>query len=308
MRSSHFPLRCFSQLCAMLAILVLPSLVFSQETLFRWKLEPGIQLLSEVVQELEQGIPNSSAPVTQKLTLQQRWEVLSVQQDKSAQVATTLTHAKLSMNIPGAGDVEMDTAKPAEEETGFAKQIGQMFRPMIDVACSNQMSPNGRISQVQIPEAALQGFRNIPMGASMESVLKDSIEKGSPVFPDEPIKPGHIWTQTHKTKTEVGTLEATNQYVYVGTTNVDRNKLHQFSIVTTMNFAGENTFKAKISIPEQKIEGTLLFDNERGYVYSSELNQKMTMRIEIPDQPVIENKLAQKMKTTFRPLPTPKKP
>lgn len=291
----------FLSLTASIAILTTPSSSYAQETLFRWKLEPGLKLASEVVQELEQGVPNSSAPVTQKLKLQQLWEVLSVQPDKSAQVATTLTHAQMSMNIPGAGNVEMDTSKPADEETGFAKQIGQMFRPMVNVACSNQMTPSGRITNVKIPEAALEGFRNIPMGSSMESVLKDSIEKGSPVFPEEPIKPGHIWSQTHKTKTEVGTLEATNQYVYVGTTTVDRLKLHQFSIVTTMSFAGENTFNAKITIPDQKIEGVLLFDNDRGYVYSSELNQKMTMRIEIPDQPVIENKLAQKMKTTFRP-------
>lgn len=301
MRPSHY-----LTLTALIAILAFPSNSIAQEILFRWKLEPGLKLVSEVVQELEQGVPNSSAPVTQKLTLQQLWEVLSVQPDKSAQVATTLTHAQMSMNIPGAGNVEMDTSKPEEEESGFAKQIGQMFRPMINVACSNQMTPSGKITNVQIPEAALKGFRNIPMGSSMESVLKDSIEKGSPVFPAEPIKPGHIWSQTHKTKTEVGTLEATNQYVYVGTTTVDRIKLHQFSIVTTMNFAGENTFNAKISIPDQKIEGVLLFDNERGYVYSSELNQRMTMRIEIPDQPVIENKLAQKMKTTFRPQPNKK--
>lgn len=308
MRPSDFPFRRFFWLSAALAILAVPSHAFSQETIIRWRLEPGLRLLSDVTQELEQGVPNSTAPVTQNLSLQQRWEVLSVDPDRSAQIATTLTQAKLSMNIPGAGNVEMDTSKPAEEESGFAKQIGQMFRPMIDVPCSNRMTPNGRISNVQIPDAALQGFRNIPLGASMESVLKDSIEKGSPVFPEEPIKPGHIWTQSHKTKIELGTLEANSQYVYVGTTTIDRTKLHQFNIVITMNFTGENAFQAKVSIPEQKVEGVILFDNERGYVYSSEMTQRMTMRIEIPDQPVIENKLSQKMKTTFRPLPTPQKP
>jgi hypothetical protein len=275
------------------------NIAFGQGVQFRWKLTPGTKLVSEVVQEMEQSPPGTTKPVTQKTEITQLWEVKDRNGDGTAQIVTVLQRARLSMDIPGAGAVEMDTDKA--EDFGFAKQIGQMFRPMIGVQCTNSMAPNGKISNVVIPDDALKGFRSIPLGSSMEPVLKDSIEKGSPVFPDTPIVPGHTWTQVTETKNDAGVLESTNQYKYIGSVPFEGRPIHQFNVTTKMAFKGENRFKAKISVPSQDIQGKLWFDNENGYLVVSELNQNMTMNIEVPDQPLVEQKVVQRMKTGFKP-------
>jgi hypothetical protein len=284
---------------AILLALSLGQSSLSQGVQFRWKLNPGTKLYSDVEQVMEQSPPGVTKPVTQVTKIIQLWEVKKKNEDGSAQIVTVLQRATLSMDIPGAGSVEMDTDKT--EDFGFAKQIGQMFRPMIGVECSNTMSPNGKISNVVIPDEALKGFRSIPLGSSMEPVLKDSIEKGSPVFPDAAIVPGHTWIQVTETKNDTGILESTNQYKYIGPVMFEGRQIHQFNFNTKMAFKGEGKFKAKITVPSQDIQGKLWFDNEKGYLVVSELSQNMTMSIEIPDQPLVEQKVVQKMKTGFRP-------
>jgi hypothetical protein len=283
---------------ALLLELFLSHSAYSQGVQFRWKLVPGTKLYSDVEQVMEQSPPGVTTPVKQMTNITQLWEVKNKNEDGSVQIVTVLQRARLSMDIPGAGSVEMDTDKT--EDFGFAKQIGQMFRPMIGVECSNTMAANGKISNVVIPDEALKGFRSIPMGSSMEPVLKDSIEKGSPVFPDARILPGHTWTQVTETKNDTGILESTNQYKYIGPVMFEGRQIHQFNVSTKMEFKGEGKLKAKITVPAQDIQGKLWFDNDNGYLVVSELSQNMTMNIQIPDQPLVEQKVVQKMKTGFR--------
>ena len=271
---------------------------FGQETTFRWKFEPGLKLKSEVTQEVEQGLPNSPMPVTQSFELTQIWEVISVAPDSTARMRTTLTRALMKMNIPGAGAIDLDTDKPADQDSGLAAQIGKMFRPMVNQACENDMAPNGKVSNVMIPEEAMAGFKNLPLGESMSSVLTDSIEKGSPVFPDQAIAPGHSWTQQHSTKN----LSAVNQYTYTGPKKVDGRTLHHFDLSIQVEFTGDNPLQAQIEIPEQSAKGTLLFDNDQGYVVASDLDQTMKMVIKIAGQNGIESTTVQKMKTVFTPI------
>lgn len=274
----------------------------AQDTTFRWKFAPGLKLRSEVSQRIEQGLPGSPQPVTQTFNLEQIWEVISVAPDKSARMRTTLERAVLSMNIPGAGPVELDTSNPQEQDSGLAGQVGKMFRPMIGQPCENDMAPNGKVSNVSIPDEAMSGFKNLPLGETMGSVLTDSIEKGSPVFPTEAIAPGHNWTQEHSIKTPVGDMTATTKFTYTGPKTVEGRKLHHFDMDLTVKFTGTNQLKAQIDIPEQSAKGSLLFDNDKGYLVSTTLDQSMKMLIKIGDQKGIESTTVQNTETTFKPV------
>lgn len=275
---------------------------FAQETTFRWKFKSGQQLLSEVTQTIEQGLPNSPNPVTQSFNLQQRWQVVAVDANQAARMRTILDRVQLTMNIPGAGEVVVDTDKPADQENGLAGQLGKMFRPMIGQPCENDMQTTGKISNVSIPEEAMSGFKNLPLGDSMSSVLTDSIEKGSPVFPDQAIGPGYSWTQEHSTKTPVGSMKAINKLTYVGPEVVDGKQLHKFDMDLTVSFSGDNPSATQIEIPEQSSKGTMYFDNENGYLVSTELDQSMKMLIKVAGQNEVESTTVQKMKTTFKPF------
>jgi hypothetical protein len=279
----------------------------AQGIVFQWQLKPGTRLHSEVVQEMERSLVGATQPVKQKTEITQQWEIRELHGDRSASVVTILQRAKLSMDIQGAGVVELDTDKDAAEDLGFAKQIGEMFRPMIGVECNNKMTPAGRISEVTFPDAALKGFRSLPLGGSMEQMLKDSIEKGSPVFPTEPIAPGYKWSQRTETQSKAGILETTSNYRYVGPTKVEGKTLHQFDLNTTLAFKGPNEFNARFSVPQQDIRGKLLFDNELGILVSSELNQSMVIRTEEVNKKPIEEQILQRMQVTFRPAETSKK-
>ncbi|XZE19814.1 hypothetical protein SH449x_005143 [Pirellulaceae bacterium SH449] len=270
----------------------------AQEVEFRWKLAEGTTLQSIVSQETQQGEEGAATPVSQKTEMTQDWMVRENYGDGTALVVTILRRAQLTLDIPGAGKIEVDTSKE-DGESAFAQQIAKMFRPLIDAECSNSMSVLGKIADVKIPETALAGFRNTPGGANIESMIKESIENGSPVFPAQPIAPGFSWSQVTSNKTPTGLFSLTNQYTYKGTVNLGGRALHEFTVTTNLAFAGDNNFGAKISIPAQKITGKMLFDNELGYLVASEQTQEMTMEIEVPNQKPSRQTLKQKMITKF---------
>jgi hypothetical protein len=278
--------------------LVAQSVATAQDVEFRWKLAKGTKLLSIVSQDSQQGEEGAASPVSQKTEMTQDWEVRENFGDGTVQVVTVLRRAQLNLDIPGAGKIEVDTSKP-DDESAFAKQISKMFRPLIDAECSNSMSVLGKISDVKIPEAALEGFRNTPGGSNIETMIKESIENGSPVFPAQRIAPGFSWTQITSNKTPAGLFSATNRYTYKGEMTFEGRKLHEFLVDTNLAFAGDNTFGAKISIPTQTIAGNMLFDNERGYLVSSEQTQEMTMLIELPKQKPTKQVHKQTLKTRF---------
>jgi hypothetical protein len=299
--TSFFSISFFAFKCTIIAWafgLVSSSFATAQEIEFRWKLAKGTKLLSIVSQESQQGEEGAANPVLQKTEMTQDWEVREDFGDGTAQVITTLRRAQLDLDIPGAGKIEVDTSKP-DDESAFAKQISKMFRPLIDAECSNSMSVLGKISDVKIPEAALEGFRNTPGGSNIETMIKESIENGSPVFPAQRIAPGFSWTQMTSNKTPAGLFSATNRYTYKGEIVANGRKLHEFKVDTNLAFAGENTFGAKISIPVQNITGNMLFDNDRGYLVSSEQTQEMTMLIELPKQKPTKQVHKQTLKTRF---------
>lgn len=270
----------------------------AQEVQFRWKLAEGTTLQSIVSQDTQQGEEGSETPVSQKTEMTQDWIVRKNYGDGTALVVTILRRAQLTLDIPGAGKIEVDTSRE-DSESAFAQQIAKMFRPLIGAECSNSMSVLGKIADVKIPESALAGFRNTPGGANIETMIKESIENGSPVFPAQPIAPGFSWTQVTSNKTPTGLFSLTNQYIYEGTVNLKGQTLHEFTVTTNLAFAGDNKFGAKISIPSQNITGKMLFDNELGYLVASEQTQDMTMEIEVPNQKPSRQTLKQKMITKF---------
>ena len=274
--------------------------VNAQEVAFRWKLEKGTKLLSIISQESQQAEEGATNPVSQKTLMTQDWEVRENFGDGTALVVTTLRRAQLNLEIPGAGKIEVDTEK-SEEVSAFATQISKMFRPLIDAECTNSMTVLGKIADVKIPEAALVGFRNTPGGSNIEPMIKESIENGSPVFPAQPIAPGFKWTQVTSNKTPTGLFSSTNQYTYVGSVVSQGKRIHEFQVDTKLAFAGENNFGAKISIPDQKIVGKMLFDNDLGYLVSSEQTQELTMLIELPNQKPNRQSLKQTLSTKFLP-------
>lgn len=287
--------------CAGMAIafgLLWPLVASAQEVEFRWKLAKGTKLLSIVSQDSQQGEEGVENPVSQKTEMTQDWEVRENFGDGTALVVTTLRRAQLNLEIPGAGKIEVDTSKQ-DDESAFAKQITKMFRPLIDAECTNSMSVLGKIADVKIPEAALEGFRNTPGGSNIETMIKESIENGSPVFPAARIAPGYSWTQITSNKTPAGLFSATNRYTYKGGAVVEGRKIHEFAVDTQLAFAGENSFGAKISIPQQSITGKMLFDNDLGYLVSSEQTQDMTMLIELPKQKPTKQIHKQTLKTRF---------
>ncbi len=278
--------------------LLMSTSVWAQEVEFRWKLAKGTKLLSVISQDSQQGEEGSTNPVSQKTEMTQDWEVRENFGDGTAQIVTILRRAQLTLDIPGAGKIEVDTSK-ADEESAFAKQISKMFRPLIDAECSNSMSVLGKIADVKIPEAALEGFRNTPGGANIETMIKETIENGSPVFPAQRIAPGFTWTQITTNKTPAGLFSATNRYTYVGQVVDSGRPVYEFKVDTNLAFAGDNNFGAKITIPTQTITGKLVFDNTLGYLVSSEQTQDMTMVIELPNQKPSKQVHKQSLKTRF---------
>lgn len=298
-----------SRLCLTL-VLLLPVQLASGQTAdtaqgqLRWKFQPGQVYNVLMTQNMKQDMQVAGQPVhsTNNTKMTMRWIVEDVDQDGVATISQTMDRVQMEMEAPMIGKVVVDT----DDETdtpGTAAQMAGMFRPMIGAKIKQKMSSRGEILEVNIPDEVLKGFKSSPMGQAGMSAdaIKDMTTKASPVLPPGQVEVGQTWSKQGTSRSPVGAISIDNSFTYEGTTVKDDRLLHKIGLKMKMDFEdGENKLGAKITVVDQDSNGTLYFDSDAGHLTGSELDQNMTMNVEVAGQKIVQ-KIEQTMKTTVTP-------
>lgn len=294
---------CFPLIVALVASCVAPacSSANAQEIALKWKFQPGLTVGVEVAQVMNMSMNIAGNPIDVKSKTDQSltWRVTSVDADGIATVESTIDRIRMESTQPNVGLIQYDSAA-TDEPTGPAAEIARGIKPLIGVSFTQKMKPTGQIFEVVIPQAALAAMQQGAMGQMGMSgdFIKDLSEKASPEFPANPLKKGDSWSNTAETKSPAGDMKIVNTYTYTGlqpgTTNV-----HRIAVDMKMEISGAGPQGASIRVVKQNNKGMLLFDNSEGRLLKSELDQNMTLQIDVAGQS-IQQQLTQLLKVDFQ--------
>ncbi|MEM7784685.1 MAG: DUF6263 family protein [Planctomycetota bacterium] len=285
----HLSLNRFVCLCAALAVATFVNTANAQEEYrapkssdgqLKWKFSEGMALK----QVMDQKVTMNMDMGFQKMEMQNNgitemtMVVKSVDENGVALTENTIDRMMVETKAPGA-DIKFDTAS-TEEGSDQAAALSGVLTPMIGKAISQKMAPNGKISDVEVPEGMLSGVKTNPMMAQMfnENTMKEMTSKASVAFPNEQMKIGDEWTQSMELMMGPANVVSDNSYTYLGVTELNGTPVHVISGKVEMAFP-DGIQGMDVDIPEQDSTIKFYFDGNKGRMVKTTLDQNVSMEI-----------------------------
>jgi hypothetical protein len=268
-----------------LLLLVTAAQVAAQEPI-RWKFKPGQKLSYGIVQEMsitggnERGDVNNDSHQQLDVT----WEIDAVDAEESANAKLRFDRIRTKMTLP-IGGLEYDSAADGPA-VGMAAVNAPLYQALIKAPVGVQLSADGRVTSVTLPEEVQQTLKRIPTSSTIGDLAKPErfqalFLSGFPTLPPEKLpSSGYQW----QIKSTASLLEGESQtiesnYAYEGTRDVDGKHLAVIRQTRTINFGGGDS--PSRTVKEQSSESEILFDTNAGRLESSMLKHRLTIEIKL---------------------------
>jgi len=262
----------------------------------RWKFDVGEKLDYTMVQDMNMAV--TGGPVAQINTsmhqeMNMTWDVLGVDEKTGdAVIKQKFNQIKMKVNSP-IGNFEYDTNSDAAP-AGLAARIAPMYKAMTKGDFEITMTSRGDVKDVKIPEEVLAALKASPGAAAMgdiatEKGFKEMISKGALVLPEKAPEKGESWTTKVALNSQGGGKQTVEtKYTYDGTREIDGTTYAVIRPELQMEIEnppegtpapGQPGPAAAVTskIGEQSSEGEVLFNIEKGRLYSTVLQQKVTI-------------------------------
>jgi hypothetical protein len=275
----------------------------------KWQFTKDKPFYQEMTTETKQTMTVMNMDVTQnqKQTFYFSWTPKE-EKDKNWTIKQKIEGVKMDINI-GGNPVTYDSTK----DTGTANPLADFFKALVGSEFTLTVAPDGKVTKIEGREEFVKKLSsaNQNMAPMLNQILSDDALKqmADPAFsivPGKEIKVGDTWERPSKLNMgPIGTYDTTYKYTYEG----KQDKLDKISVKTELKYTPP-TESAQANLPF-KIEkadlkstegsGTILFDNEKGRLASSDMTLKLggTLTIKIGGTPT-EVKLTQDQKTTVK--------
>ena len=253
-----------------------------QETL-RWRVQPGENRTYTMQQEAKSTTTAAGAKSTTSTTTSTivSWDVQKVGDDGAAQVRQSIKHLVMKMNMPGLENVSYDSAAPdAEVNPVLAASIATM-KPLLDTPWIFTMNEQGKITEMsgteKLDTAALEVTQRAKVAALPSN--KHTAEQVSAVLPETPVKPGQTWEVNNVVNSPIGQLTTHSTYTFIGTVVTDGRSLKKISLSGDLSLEPFAVAPAKMEMKAGTLNGTILFDNDKGYLVDQQSTVSMTVTI-----------------------------
>jgi hypothetical protein len=264
--------------------LVVPA--FGQDTVtLKWEFEKGKPFFQELTTETKQTMKVMGMDVTQnqKQTFIFSWTAKEQDKDKNWIVTQKIEGVKMDIEI-GGNKINYDSTNPA---TGTGNPLADFFKALVGSEFELTISPDMKITSIKGRDEFLNKL--IKANPQMEPLLKQILgeeamkQMADPAFaavPEKPVKKGDTWEKKSSLNMgPIGSYDTTYKYTYEGKDN----KLEKIKMDTATtyqppgaNAGGNLPFKIKAAKLESKGgTGTVLFDNDKHRVDSSEMKLKL---------------------------------
>lgn len=265
----------------------------------RWQFKKGqaLRMFAEQNLVMSMTVQNQTGKSVTNSINEMTLSIDDVDSEGTAKAVATID--RMTMEVEGNGQrIAFDSSEKDASKTGPEAEIAQMIRPMIGKKMTQDLSPNGKISNVNVPDDMLNFGGNPAMAGLMNKKnIEEMSTRGSMEFPHPKLEQGYTWQM--KAEMDMGPMKVatTTDYKYLGVKEGQDGPLHVIEAKISMSFppaaAGVN-----VQVTEENSSGTFYFDGVRGRMRSSELLQDITMKIGAGGQSMDQH-LQQSMRVSF---------
>jgi len=278
----------------------------------RWKFNVGEKLDYTMVQEMNMAasgaaLGGAGQATTMRQEMDMSWDVQGVNNEGEAVIKQKFDRVKMKMT--GAnGEFEYDSKSDAAP-TGLAALIAPMYKAMTQSEFEITMTARGEVKEVKVPEEVLTALKSSPAAAQMGDIataegFKKMISQGALVLPKDSPKEGDTW----QTKVEMNNPMAGKQivettYRYEGTKEIDGTKYAVIKPELKMSFdagAAKAPPQLSMKIADQKSDGEILFNVDKGRLYTTMLTQNVAIDTSFAGQ-TVQQKIDQKIDVKVTP-------
>lgn len=278
---------------ALLFVIGLVFPAFAQDSVdLSWKFKKGEPFFQEMKTTTKQSMKIMGMDITQNhtQTFWFSWTPGEQDKDKNWPVKQKILGVQMEIEISG-NKVSYDSRKDA----GTGSTLAEFFKALVGSEFTLIINPKMEVIKIEGREEFLKklGQANPMMEPLLKQILGDEALKqmADPAFaviPGKAVKKGDTWTKTSKMNMgPIGTYDTEYKYTYEGKDG----KLDKIKVDTTLKYSAPTgdvgavlPFKIKsANLASKNATGTVLFDNDKGRVESTnlklELDGKLTIDI-----------------------------
>ena len=289
----------FLQSLSIMAFAMTALSLFSQTLHAAKPLQYQFKQGEQLVYAMDQAIDMKMNVVGQnvEMKMNQRIEMLQkVEAIDSAGVASItqkITRIRMEMNGPPGTAMKYDSAENKKPEGPIA-QIAPLFKTLTRAEFKAKMAPTGKLVEVEVPADFFEKLKETPGGNLLQGMFnKDSFKQmlmqAATTFPTTPVDKGDTWTNSYSLDNPLGKQNVATKYSYQGEEKVEGNALDKIGVVIKMDFGKiENPVLAgaTVKVKKQDSKGTMYFDNTRGRMTGTHIDQNMEMEITVGDNTI----------------------
>ena len=259
---------------------------FKKGDKFTYKMDQAIDMKMNVVGQ------DVNMKMNQKIEMKQT--VLGVDSDGVAELSMKISRIVMDMQGPPGTSMKFDSASKKKPEGPLA-EIGPLFKALQEVEFKARFAANGKYNDVQIPKDFFKKLGGTQAGALMqgffnEDSFKQMVSQGATIFPPS-VDKGDTWTNTFDQANPLGKQVVETTYTYAGEETDSGKVLDRIDLVLKMNFGKiENPALAgaEIKVKKQDSKGSMFFDNVRGQMARTVIDQNMEMEITVGDNAITQ--------------------
>ena len=295
MARGFFRFSIFPVLSAMLLVVSSPT-AHAEKTL-RYKFKQGDKLVSSMnqVMDIKMNVVGQNVEMKMDQQIEMSQVVKAVDSAGVADIVQKITRIRVEMNGPPGSSMKYDSADKKKPEGALA-QIAPLFKTLTRAEFSVKMAPTGKLVDVQVPDQIFKELEAVPAAAMLQGMFKKEsftqmLRQAATIFPATQIKKGETWTNSFSVDNPLGKQKVETTYTYAGEETVAGTVLDRIDVVLKMSFGKiENPTLpgAEIKIKKQDSKGKMYFDNNRGQMSKSHLDQHLEMEITVGDNTITQ--------------------
>jgi hypothetical protein len=317
-------------LAAISSLATTASRLQAAEEKLRWKFAVGEKLDYTMVQDMNMSVTGGNVGQlnsTMHQEMNMTWDVVGVD-DKTGDAVIKQKFEQIKMKVSSPiGNFDYDSKSEAVP-TGLAAMIAPMYKAMTKGDFEITMTARGEVTDVKIPEDVIAALKSAPGAATLgdlttEKGFTEMIRKGALVLPDVSPKEGDTWSTQVAMNNQAGKQIVETIYKYVGTKEIDGVKYAVIKPELKMEFAeaeagtteapeskdpaapaepptAPKPEKVAMKIAEQSSDGEVLFNIDKGRLFSTTLQQKVTIDASVAGQ-AVQQKIDQKIDVKVTP-------
>jgi hypothetical protein len=270
------------------------------QTTLRYKFKKGEKLNYVLEQKagMSMNFMGQDIQIDFGSTMDMSWDVKDVDADGKAKMVQKFDRIRFTMDGGPTGKIEYDSKDGKEPEGLAGKMMAPMFKALAGAEVSLTLDPQGKATDVKVPEKVIKALKNVPGGGGLgemfsEDGLKHMFDQVGLVVPKEAISKGKSWNQSAETKTPAGKMKIEVVNTLEEPVKRDGKDLEHVAMKPKISMDPDPDAPIKIALKSQDAKGSAYFDVTAGRLVETNTTQNLEMNVSVAGQ-----EITQKMKTT----------